>query len=161
MSAGGLFHPNDVNQENVFKHAIHDVNANHHILSRSNLSGQIEKVSPQDSFHASKRGNDNTIIRLFNMIIIIIFWRCKTNFCWRHYITDIMSLFVSVRLQYAVCSGSASPRFSARSPPKYPVTSSRFAIQWKYPIWRRDGTTSCAERAVWSTFTRTRLYCPK
>lgn len=64
MSAGGLFHPNDVNQENVFKHAIHDVNANHHILSRSNLSGQIEKVSAQDSFHASKRGNDNTIIRL-------------------------------------------------------------------------------------------------
>jgi len=53
---GGLFHQNDVNQEKVFKHAIHDVNANRHILSRSNLSGQIEKVSPQDSFHASKRG---------------------------------------------------------------------------------------------------------
>lgn len=57
-SIGGLFHPNDINQENVFKHAIHDVNANHHILSRSNLSGQIEKVSSQDSFHASKRGNN-------------------------------------------------------------------------------------------------------
>jgi len=41
----------------VFKHAIHDVNANRHTLSRSNLSGQIERVSSQDSFHASKRGN--------------------------------------------------------------------------------------------------------
>lgn len=41
----------------MFKHAIHDVNANRNILSRSNLSGQVEKVSPQDSFHASKRGN--------------------------------------------------------------------------------------------------------
>lgn len=59
---GGLFHPNDINQETVFKHAIHDVNVNRHMLSRSNLSGQIEKVSPQDSFHASKRGNDNNIL---------------------------------------------------------------------------------------------------
>jgi len=67
--SGGLFHPNDINQENVFKHAIHDVNANRLILSRSNLSGQVEKVSPQDSFHASKRGynipvTDNIILNI-------------------------------------------------------------------------------------------------
>lgn len=51
-----------MNQENVFKHAVHDVNADRHILSRSNLSGQIEKVTPQDSFHASKRGKTTKLV---------------------------------------------------------------------------------------------------
>lgn len=69
---GGLFHPNDVNQENVFKHAIHDVNVNRHLLSRSNLSGQIEKVSPQDSFHASKRGNADRIKLFYFLLFNII-----------------------------------------------------------------------------------------
>ncbi|KAL0275564.1 UNVERIFIED_CONTAM: hypothetical protein PYX00_003378 [Menopon gallinae] len=52
---GGLFHPTDDNQEVAFRYAVEKINADRTILPRSRLSAQIEKVSPQDSFHASKR----------------------------------------------------------------------------------------------------------
>lgn len=52
---GGLFHPADDNQEVAFRYAVEKINADRSILPRSRLSAQIEKISPQDSFHASKR----------------------------------------------------------------------------------------------------------
>lgn len=53
--SGGLFHPADDNQEIAFRYAVEKINADRSILPRSRLSAQIEKISPQDSFHASKR----------------------------------------------------------------------------------------------------------
>nr|CAD7453109.1 unnamed protein product [Timema tahoe] len=51
----GLFHPADDRQEVAFRYAVERINADRTILPRSRLSAQIEKISPQDSFHASKR----------------------------------------------------------------------------------------------------------
>lgn len=53
---GGLFHPADDKQEVAFRYAVEKINADRTILPRSKLSAQIEKMSPQDSFHASKKG---------------------------------------------------------------------------------------------------------
>ena len=44
-------------QEVAFRYAVERVNANRKILTKSLLSAQLEKIPPQDSFHASKRGN--------------------------------------------------------------------------------------------------------
>ncbi|XP_043469345.1 glutamate receptor ionotropic, kainate 2 isoform X3 [Leptopilina heterotoma] len=52
---GGLFHPTDDKQEVAFRYAVEKINANRDILPKSRLSAQIEQISPQDSFHASKR----------------------------------------------------------------------------------------------------------
>ena len=43
-------------QEVAFRYAVERVNANMKILTKSLLSAQLEKIPPQDSFHASKRG---------------------------------------------------------------------------------------------------------
>lgn len=53
---GGLFHPGDDNQELAFRYAVEKINRDKTILPRSKLSAQIERISPHDSFHASKRG---------------------------------------------------------------------------------------------------------
>ena len=45
-------------QEVAFRYAVERVNANRKILSQSLLSAIIEKIPPQDSFHASKRGKN-------------------------------------------------------------------------------------------------------
>ncbi|XP_018331081.1 glutamate receptor ionotropic, kainate 2 isoform X2 [Agrilus planipennis] len=52
---GGLFHPADDKQELAFKYAVDKINNDRTILPRSKLSAQIERMSPQDSFHASKK----------------------------------------------------------------------------------------------------------
>lgn len=52
---GGLFHPKDDHQEIAFRYAVEKINSDGSILPKSRLSAQIEKISPQDSFHASKR----------------------------------------------------------------------------------------------------------
>lgn len=54
--AGGLFHPADDTQEVAFRYAIERINSDRTLLPRARLSGQIEKISPQDSFRASKSG---------------------------------------------------------------------------------------------------------
>nr|XP_033330108.1 glutamate receptor ionotropic, kainate 1-like [Megalopta genalis] len=54
---GGLFHPSDDKQKVAFRYAVEKINANRDILPKSRLSAQIEQIEPQDSFHASKRGN--------------------------------------------------------------------------------------------------------
>lgn len=54
--SGGLFHPADDKQEVAFRYAVDKINNDRSILPRSKLSAQIEKMSPQDSFHASKKG---------------------------------------------------------------------------------------------------------
>ncbi|XP_034252804.1 glutamate receptor ionotropic, kainate 2-like isoform X2 [Thrips palmi] len=51
---GGLFHPADDTQEVAFRYAVERINADRTLLPRARLSGQIEKISPQDSFRASK-----------------------------------------------------------------------------------------------------------
>ena len=53
---GGLFDLAESKQEVAFRYAVERVNANRKILSQSLLSAIIEKIPPQDSFHASKRG---------------------------------------------------------------------------------------------------------
>lgn len=53
---GGLFHPGDDHQEIAFRYAVENINNDRTILPRSKIVAQIEKISPQDSFHASKRG---------------------------------------------------------------------------------------------------------
>ena len=53
---GGLFDLSESKQEVAFRYAVERVNANRKILPKSLLSAQIEKIPPQDSFHASKRG---------------------------------------------------------------------------------------------------------
>lgn len=60
--AGGLFHPADDKQEIAFRYAVEKINSDRSILPRSKLSAQIEKISPQDSFHASKRGTGNIVL---------------------------------------------------------------------------------------------------
>ncbi|KAK9686998.1 Receptor family ligand binding region [Popillia japonica] len=52
---GGLFHPADDRQELAFRYAVEKINNDRTILPRSKLSAQIERMSPQDSFHASKK----------------------------------------------------------------------------------------------------------
>uniref|UniRef100_A0AAR5QFC0 Glutamate receptor 1 n=1 Tax=Dendroctonus ponderosae TaxID=77166 RepID=A0AAR5QFC0_DENPD len=52
---GGLFHPTDDKQEIAFRYAIEKINSDRTILTRSKLQAQIEKIPPQDSFHASKK----------------------------------------------------------------------------------------------------------
>ncbi|KAF7285566.1 hypothetical protein GWI33_010476 [Rhynchophorus ferrugineus] len=54
---GGLFHPSDDKQEIAFRYAVEKINSDRTILPRSKLQAQIEKIPPQDSFHASKKGN--------------------------------------------------------------------------------------------------------
>jgi len=46
----------DSKQEVAFRYAVERVNADRKILPDSLLSAQLEKIPPQDSFHASKRG---------------------------------------------------------------------------------------------------------
>lgn len=53
---GGLFHPSDDKQDVAFRYAVEKINNNRDILPKSRLSAQIEQIKPQDSFHASKRG---------------------------------------------------------------------------------------------------------
>lgn len=53
---GGLFHPEDDKQEVAFRYAVERVNADRAVLPRAKLLAQVETISPQDSFHASKRG---------------------------------------------------------------------------------------------------------
>lgn len=65
ISSGGLFSPLPLNggdehqttdpQEIAFKYAVEKINADNKILPRSKLHAEIERILPQDSFHASKR----------------------------------------------------------------------------------------------------------
>ena len=69
-SSGGLFDLAESKQEVAFRYAVERVNSNRKILSKSLLSAQMEKIPPQDSFHASKRGRD----------LLISFSEKKRNF---------------------------------------------------------------------------------
>ncbi|KAG8269527.1 hypothetical protein J6590_105628 [Homalodisca vitripennis] len=61
---GGLFHPADDKQEVAFRYAVERINADSTVLPRSRLSAQVEKISPQDSFHASKRGMSQLLVKV-------------------------------------------------------------------------------------------------
>lgn len=63
--AGGLFHPGDESQEIAFRSAVDTINKDKSILPRSKLTVQIERISPQDSFHASKRGTLECLLLIF------------------------------------------------------------------------------------------------
>lgn len=69
--AGGLFHPADDKQEIAFRYAVEKINSDRSILPRSKLSAQIEKIPPQDSFHASKKGE------LWKKMGVLLF--CRTT----------------------------------------------------------------------------------
>jgi hypothetical protein len=76
---GGLFHPADDRQEVAFRYAVDRINADRTILPRSRLSAQIERISPQDSFHASKRGESTWKFNFNNRwwssyIIMLVFY---------------------------------------------------------------------------------------
>lgn len=68
---GGLFHPSDDKQEIAFRYAIEKINSDRTILPRSKLQAQIEKIPPQDSFHASKKGKPMEI-KFHDMTFLII-----------------------------------------------------------------------------------------
>lgn len=70
FESGGLFHNGDIDQELAFRYAVEKINLDKTVLPRSKLSAQIERVSSQDSFHASKRGNQSTFF----------FFRCFFSF---------------------------------------------------------------------------------
>ena len=61
---GGLFDMTESKQEVAFRYAVERVNANRKILTKSLLSAQLEKIPPQDSFHASKRGKQAPYFRV-------------------------------------------------------------------------------------------------
>lgn len=52
---GGDDHQTTDPQEIAFKYAVEKINADNKILPRSKLHAEIERILPQDSFHASKR----------------------------------------------------------------------------------------------------------
>ena len=56
---GGLFDISESKQEVAFRYAVERINSNRKILPKSLVSAQIEKIPPQDSFHASKRGKSS------------------------------------------------------------------------------------------------------
>ena len=56
LISGGLFDLAESKQEVAFRYAVERVNSDRNVLPNSLLSAQLEKIPPQDSFHASKRG---------------------------------------------------------------------------------------------------------
>ena len=58
LISGGLFDLSESKQEVAFRYAVARLNGNRKVLPNTVLSAQIEKIPPQDSFHASKRGED-------------------------------------------------------------------------------------------------------
>lgn len=68
LISGGLFHPTDDKQEIAFRYAIEKINSDRSILPRSKLQAQIEKIPPQDSFHASKKGMSVFLLILLSML---------------------------------------------------------------------------------------------
>jgi len=69
--SGGLFDVTDSKQEVAFRYAVERVNANRKILPDSMLSAQLEKIPPEDSFHASKRGDHLSTIDVFTTLLHI------------------------------------------------------------------------------------------
>ena len=55
MYLGGLFDGADHSQEVAFRYAIERVNGNRHVLPRSKLTPISERLTPNDSFAASKK----------------------------------------------------------------------------------------------------------
>ena len=53
---GGLFNEDEKEQELIFKHAVEKINSDQTILPRSSLVAHIERVRPEDSFRANKKG---------------------------------------------------------------------------------------------------------
>lgn len=70
---GGLFHPSDDKQEVAFRYAVEKINANRDILPKSRLSAQIEQIKPQDSFHASKRGERMCVCVRVGSVFLLFF----------------------------------------------------------------------------------------
>lgn len=85
-----MFHPADDKQEIAFRYAVEKINSDRTILPRSKLSAQIEKMSPQDSFHASKKGKikHSEILRTPTDIWIevkLANWSFFNLFCLKNY----------------------------------------------------------------------------
>ena len=98
---GGLFDLAESKQEVAFRYAVERVNANRKILSQSLLSAIIEKIPPQDSFHASKRGKFWVLIPLANQSFYEVSLGvsiCQNSYCglriWSLVIETSMQLLV-------------------------------------------------------------------
>lgn len=195
---GGLFHPGDDDQELAFRYAVDKINFDKTILPRSKLSAQIERISPHDSFHASKRGK---MIFNANFLSKNKVWCCYGSFhsvrtkqlnydSWKtfevrlahEFITKIRNLldqkkiwrsrkliefnlwlwlwFVNV-FQYAICCAPALAQYSDHKARTQQAMYKVFAIRWKYPIWRRDGTSDCAAKIASSTCIRIPAFCQR
>lgn len=80
LKIGALFSPEEVEQETIFKFAVDKINADSSLLPQSKLLPQIERIHPNDSFHADKTGefffclNFVTFIYLlFPTLILFVF----------------------------------------------------------------------------------------
>jgi hypothetical protein len=56
--SAGLFEPGFDNEERAFRNAIDRINSRTDLLSDIRLAYEIETPRPQDSFSASKKGDD-------------------------------------------------------------------------------------------------------
>ena len=61
--SGGLFTPEEEEQELVFRFAVDRINSDTTILPRSTLIPQIERIGNDNSFHADKKGKPTDIAR--------------------------------------------------------------------------------------------------
>ena len=53
---GGLFGPDERQQEMAFHFAIDRINGDRNILKSSTLVAEVQRVNDGDSFHANKKG---------------------------------------------------------------------------------------------------------
>ena len=69
LLSGGLFTPEQREEEFLFRLAVHNINEDETILSRTKLVAQVKSVDYFDSFHANKRGK---IPSMLSMSITVI-----------------------------------------------------------------------------------------
>lgn len=114
---GGLFHPDDDHQEIAFRYAVEKINSDRTILPRSKLLAQIERISPQDSFLASKRGKR--------------FFRLSGDATAKELSEPQINVFSTLHSQCVICLVSVWPPSSGRSRRTPPAMCRAFAIRWR------------------------------
>lgn len=62
MHAGGIFDPYDRRQEVAFRSAVDQVNKDNEVLAGYKLVSFVERLPADDSFHASKRGKQDSAV---------------------------------------------------------------------------------------------------
>uniref|UniRef100_A0A182MR86 Receptor ligand binding region domain-containing protein n=1 Tax=Anopheles culicifacies TaxID=139723 RepID=A0A182MR86_9DIPT len=93
-----MFHPDDDHQEIAFRYAVEKINSDRTILPRSKLLAQIERISPQDSFLASKR-----VCHLLGVGVAAIFGPQSS-----HTASHVQSICDTMEVWYQHCTTSAA-----------------------------------------------------